>query len=93
MKYLPLFFGTALFLLCPPWTSLAWDGFDAESADLIEVSPDRVPSRGDTVDVRSHDTEATQTCLVESVIRNKKTVELVVRTPSGAVRTLVMEGR
>ena len=63
--------------------ALAWDGFDADSADLVEVVPDRVPSKGDTVDVRNYDKDATETCLVESVARNARTVELVVRTPAG----------
>ena len=72
---------------------MAWGGFDAETADLVEVSPDRVPQRGDMVDVRNYDKDATENCLVESVVRNARTVELVVRAPGGATRTLVMEGR
>ena len=73
--------------------ALAWDGFDADTADLVEVIPDRVPSKGDAVDVRNYDKDATETSLVESVARNARTVELVVRTPAGVTRTLVMEGR
>ena len=53
--------------------------------------PDRVPSKGETVDVRNYDKDVTETCLVESVARNARTVELVVRTPAGAMRTLVMK--
>ena len=52
-----------------------------------------LPSPGETVDVRNYDTDTTETCLVESVSRNARTVELVVRTSAGATRTLVMEGR
>ena len=74
-------------------SALAWDGFDADSADLVEVIPDRVPSKGETVDVHNYDKDTTETCLVESVTRNARTVELVVRAPAGAVHTLVMEGR
>lgn len=89
-----LLFGAALLgCLCLTAPALAWDGFDADSADLVEVIPDRVPSRGDTVDVRNYDKDETETCLVESVVRNARTVELVVRTPAGIVLTLVMEGR
>ena len=85
--------GSLRFSLCVPPEIRAWDGFDAASTDLVEVNPDRVPSPGDTVDVRNYDTDTTETCLVESVSRNARTVELVVRTSSGAARTLVMEGR
>ena len=89
-----LLFGAALLgSLCMTIPALAWDGFDADSADLVEVIPDRVPSKGDTVDVRNYDKDATETSLVESVARNARTVELVVRTPAGVTRTLVMEGR
>ena len=49
-----LLFGAALLgCLCMTIPALAWDGFDADSADLVEVIPDRVPSKGDTVDVRN----------------------------------------
>ena len=89
-----LLFGAALLgCVCMTIPALAWDGFDADSADLVEVIPDRVPSKGDAVDVRNYDKDATETCLVESVARNARTVELVVRTPAGVTRTLVMEGR
>ena len=72
----------------------AWDGFDAETTELVEITPDRVPSRGETVEVRTYDGDTTETCLVESVIRNKRTVEVTVRTPQGNKRrTLVMEGK
>lgn len=79
--------------LCVPLSVLAWDGFDADTTDLVEITPDNVPSRGDTVDVRNYDTDAIETCLVEAVSRNARTVEVVVRTPTGHMRTLVMEGR
>ena len=72
----------------------AWDGFDAETTELVEITPDRVPSRGETVEVRTYGGDMTETCLVESVIRNKRTVEVTVRTPRGDKRrTLVMEGK
>ena len=45
------------------------------------------------MDVRNYDKDATETCLVESVTRNARTVELVVRAASGTRHTLVMEGR
>lgn len=73
-------------------TAMAWDGFDAETSALIEILPEQVPAKGDTVDVRNYDTDSTETCLVESVRRNKRTIEVVVRTPQGDKRrTLVME--
>ncbi|MCI7569624.1 DUF5334 family protein [Desulfovibrio sp.] len=71
----------------------AWDGFDAATAELVEVTPDALPSGGDAVDVRDYATDRVQTCLVENVTRNARTVELSVRTPDGQWRTLVMEGR
>ena len=43
--------------------------------------------------MRSYDSDTTETCLVEAVSRNPRTVELVVRNPQGKTRTLVMEGR
>lgn len=92
-KYLFLFLGSTLLCLCSPRIVLAWDGFDAASADLVEVTPDHIPAKGDTVTVRNYDTENTQVCLVESVTRNTRTIELVVRTPTEEARTLVMEGR
>ena len=49
MKHL-LFVAALLGCLCMTIPALAWDGFDADSADLVEVIPDRVPSKGDTVD-------------------------------------------
>ena len=51
----------------------------------MEITPDRLPSQGDTVDVRNYDTDTSQTCLVETVTRNARTVEVVVRThPRGS---------
>lgn len=71
----------------------AWDGFDADTADLVELMPDKLPAPGDTVDVREYDADVSQTYLVERVARNSRTVEVVVRAPDGSRRTLVMEGR
>lgn len=74
-------------------TCFAWDGFDADSADLVEILPDAVPAPGNTIDVRTYESDEVQTCLVESVTRNRRTIEVVVRSPDGVRRTLVMEGR
>jgi hypothetical protein len=71
----------------------AWDGFDADTADLVEIITDKIPSRGDAVDIRHYDTDSVQTCLVESVLHNARTVEIVARSADGVKRTLVMEGR
>ena len=92
MKHLLLGAAIAGCLLVP-LTVPAWDGFDADTTDLVEITPDRLPYQGQTVDVRNYDTDASETCLVESVTRNARTVEVVVRTPKGVRRTLVMEGR
>lgn len=90
-----LFFRGAILLGCLlwPWAVLAWDGFDADTTDLVELTPDKLPSPGEAVEVRDYDTDATQTCLVESVARNSRTIEVVVRTSDGKRRILVMEGR
>ena len=61
--------------------------------DLVEIIPDALPNKGDTVDVRNYSNDETTTCLVVSVTRNSRTVEIVVRTPDGEAHTLVMEGR
>ncbi|MBQ3060322.1 MAG: DUF5334 family protein [Desulfovibrio sp.] len=92
MKYLlhGIVFTVCLFI---PQSLLAWDGFDADTTDLVEILPDKLPKAGDTVDVRNYDTDSSQTCLVEAVTRNARTVEVIVRSPDGQNRTLVMEGR
>lgn len=92
MKYLLLWAAVAGCLVLP-LTVLAWDGFDAATTDLVEITPDKMPAPGDTVDVRDYDNDVSETCLVETVTRNARTVEVVVRTPKGVRRTLVMEGR
>lgn len=73
--------------------SAAWDGFDAASADLVEIIPDSVPAPGETISVKNHDLDRTDTCLVESIKRNKRTIEIVVMYPDNSLHTLVMEGR
>lgn len=90
-----LFFRGAGLLACLllPTAGLAWDGFDADTTDLVELTPDKLPSPGEAVEVRDYDTDTTQPCLVESVARNSRTIEVVVQTPDGKRRTLVMEGR
>ena len=79
--------------LCVSGPAAAWDGFDADSADLVSVTPDRVPVKGETVDMHNYDKDTPETCLVETVTRNSRTIELVVRAASGTQHTLVMEGR
>lgn len=86
--------GAVLFgVLLLPSAAWAWDGFDADTSDLVEMTPDKLPAPGEAVDVREYDADTAQTCLVERVARNSRTVEVVVRTPDGKRRTLVMEGR
>ena len=92
MKNLLLMAALPALLLCTR-PAMAWDGFDADSAELVEIIPDALPAKGENVDVRDYSTDITTTCLVESVLRNSRTVEVVVITPDGGRRTLVMEGR
>jgi hypothetical protein len=89
MKYLPLLTVVLLFPAAP--LALAWDGFDAETTDLVEVIPDQLPIKGDVVTLRDYDTDTSRSCTVESVRRNRRTIELVVRCPKNDLRTLVME--
>ena len=71
----------------------AWEGFDAETTDLVSLSPDQVPSRGDTVEVHNYDKEKYETCVIEHITLNTRTMEVIVRMQDGTLRTLVMEGR
>ncbi|MCL1985995.1 MAG: DUF5334 domain-containing protein [Betaproteobacteria bacterium] len=81
-----------LFVLLSASSAPAWDGFDADTAALIEVEPVRVPSAGDTVTVSYYKSDLRRTCLVEEVRRNLRTLELVVRCPEpDGIRTFVME--
>lgn len=92
MKYalmiLALLANTAFVSLCA-----AWDGFDAGTSDLVEIVPDKMPVPGSTVDVRNYETGNTRTCLVESVVRNRRTTEVMVIDPHGERHILVMERR
>ena len=92
MKYL-LSLSALLGCLSLCGSAAAWDGFDADTADLVAVTPDRIPRHGDAIDVHNYDKNSTESCLVQSVTRNTRTVEIVVRTASGTLHTLVMEGR
>lgn len=72
--------------------ALAWEGFDADTTNIVEVTPEQLPSRGDKISVRDYENETFLTCLVENVRRNKRTIELVVRCPEDSLHTLVMDG-
>ncbi len=74
-------------------TASAWEGFDAETTDLVSLSPDKTPSRGDTVEVHNYDKEKDETCVIEHITLNARTTEVIVRMRDGTLRTLVMEGR
>lgn len=90
MKYL---IAIIMFLSLYSGTCFGWDGFDSDSADLVEIIPDAIPNINSTVEVRNYETDQTETCIVESVTRNRRTIELVVRDPNGKRRILVMEMR
>lgn len=92
MKY--LFMGAALLaMLATASIGLAWDGFDADTTELVEIKPDAVPRIGDTVNVKIYDTDSIVMAIIERVFRNKRTIEVVARYPDGSSHTLVMEGR
>lgn len=92
MKYLSM---GALLLIFLAMAAIgrAWDGFDANTTELVEITPDAVPQTGDTVNVKNYDTNNTVMGIVESVRRNPRTIEVVARYPDGSNHTLVMEGR
>lgn len=73
--------------------AFAWDGFDAATADLVEITPDAVPVPGDSVEVRDYESDEARPYVVSSVTRNRRTIEVVVTDNNGVSRTLVMEGR
>lgn len=79
-------------ILCAP-CAFAWDGFDADTGDLVELPLDSDPDPGDKITLNNKDTDNIQEAIVESVKRNRKTIEVVVRLQNGEARTLVMEGR
>ena len=93
MKHLLIGAIVPVYCLLAAQPAAAWDGFGADSTELVEIIPDALPVEGENVDVRDYTTDQTTTCLVKSVTRNSRTVEVVVRTPEGGTRTLVMEGR
>lgn len=89
MKYLLL----ATLLLCGGASAWAWDGFDADTSELVEITPDMVPAPGDTITVRNYDQDSESRAVVESVRRNSRTVEVVIFFPDSSKHTLVMESR
>ena len=68
----------------------AWDGFDASTTELVAISPPVIPSTGAIIEVRDYETDTKATCVVHSVTRNSRTVEVTVYTPNEEERTLVM---
>lgn len=79
-------------LVCP-LKALAWDGFDADSADLVQIKPETEPQPGYVVSVTNYDKDTTTEAIVLSVRHNLRTIEVVVQYPDNSVHTLVMEGR
>lgn len=71
----------------------AWDGFDSNSGALVEVQPESVPAKGDTITVNVYQLDESRVCLVDDVRRNLLTLELVVRCSDAenVLRTLVMD--
>lgn len=92
MRYILTGVLAAFLFFLPALPALAWDGFDADSADLVEIVPDTVPAAGDTITVRNRDRNTEFTCIVIAVKRNSRTTEVSVRCQDDPARTLVMEG-
>lgn len=72
--------------------ALSWDGFDADSTELMEVIPDLVPEPGQQIEVRNYETDKSVNGLVKIVTRNSRTIEIVYEDQDGKLHTLVMEG-
>lgn len=89
MKYLLL----AMFFTCGASPVWAWEGFDADTTELVEITPDAAPSPGDTITVKNYDRDAESKAVVESVRRNSRTMEVIVFFPDASKHTLVMQGR
>jgi len=87
-----LSFLPAGFLFCAS-PAFAWMGFDADTSELVEITPESVPSRGETIVVHDISLNENVSCLVREVVLNSQTVELRVSTPDGKKRVLVMESR
>lgn len=83
----------ACLIILFPFRALAWDGFDAESSDLVEIIPEEVPASGAVITVKDRELDTLETCLVKSVKRNRRTIEVAAECPDGRLHTLVMEGR
>lgn len=90
MKYLALALAFFLGLIS---SVQAWDGFDAATTELVEITPDCIPVTGDRVEVREYEGDKTQSYVVETVIRNPRTIEVMARDEQGNLRILVMEAR
>lgn len=84
---------SCILLLTVAISTFAWTGFDADSIDLVEIEADVIPSKGETIDIKDHDTGITKTGIVQSLKQNKSTIEVVVLYPDNTLHTLVMEGR
>ncbi len=92
MKYsVPALF-LAAFANCAS-AAFAWDGFDSESIELVEIQMDSDPGIGETLDIKYQESGITRTGIVQSVKHNKSTIEIAIRYPDNSLRTLVMEGR
>ena len=87
-----LFFLPACMLLCAS-PVLAWMGFDADTAELVEITPETVPSKGETIVVHDISTNGNVSCLVREVVLSSRTVEVRVSTSEGKKRVLIMESR
>ena len=82
----------AAFWLYPAWAP-AWDGFDADSIELVEIESESIPASGETIDIKHQESGVTKTGIVQSMKQNKRTIEIVVRYSDNSLHTLVMEGR
>lgn len=92
MKYISCALIFAGFWICSA-SVFAWDGFDAESIELVEIGTEGIPASGETIEIRNQESGVTKTAIVQSMKQNQRTVEIVVRYPDNTVHTLVMEGR
>lgn len=83
-----------IFLFCffLPISSFAWDGYDYETGDYIEIGKGNLVRTGREIEIYDYSDGSYKDVEVESIQRNGRTVEIeVYDNDSGEYRTFEME--
>ena len=79
-------------LLILPSVAMAWDGYDAESGESVEIGQGNLVRPGENIEVYNNDTGEYSDVGVESIQRSGSSVEVEVYDyDSGEYRTLDMD--